>query len=797
MMDRMMTRFASPRVRIKIFTFLAFLSGACALAYEVLYVRVLTTLLGDMLYVHAALLSTFLIGIGIGAKLAHRYVRWLYLFELLTGSYALALPIALSWLSGQTLIAEITASPMLTIISVVGLLSIPSLLIGFSIPLFSAYIKENSAKVLAFQPVYIAYNVGALFGLLLVELVMIKIVGISSSLAIIGIINIFNGLLLWGMRVGSKVELKGSTFSFPQRTVLALILVSFGSAVFQMFFLKLSYLVYQPYRENFAIGLAVTILGVSLGAWWASRTKVRFETILLLVPLVIGLTYLNYLPLLQVYASTAPWKTGSEVLVLLHKFISGCSFALGPMILFGATLPALLRSERDVASESGHLLFIASLANATGYLTYVLVGHPYFSTDAILAVIGGLALLGALLVIGRDWSKVQLGLAASAVLCLGLNMANWQERNLYLAQWADKISKRDEVTIYKNGADSATLLKTPSYEWVSYNGHPSIYISSNGKVNFPEVVSGVIPGINARGFENALVLGLGTGITAGTVAQIFKHTDVVEINKAFFQMLPRIRYANMDIIDNATAKIYFTDGRAFLVGKKNQYDVIVNSIPAPTYFSASKIYTVEFYERVKIALKPDGIFNTWLAVPNMTEEGVKVILSALRRSFRYCDLRLLKDSYFMATCSDQPLIPRSFNEVPVSVKLKNHLQEILPEFRMEEYFEDILVSNNIFHSYEAKVDRENTDDDPVLEFMLVRNYQISKMGNRIFSTQQDLLNIEPARIEELNDPDRFARRAGVFYLHNQRFFKMNFLSWFNVSGPYKDAWDLWLKKRDK
>jgi hypothetical protein len=49
---------------------LAFLSGCCALAYEILYMRALTTVLGDMLYVHAALLSTFLVGIGIGAKLA-------------------------------------------------------------------------------------------------------------------------------------------------------------------------------------------------------------------------------------------------------------------------------------------------------------------------------------------------------------------------------------------------------------------------------------------------------------------------------------------------------------------------------------------------------------------------------------------------------------------------------------------------------------------------------------------------------------------------------------------------------
>ena len=57
---------------VRVLMTLALPSGCCGLAYEVLYIRALTTLLGDTLYVHAALLSTFLVGIGLGARLAHR-----------------------------------------------------------------------------------------------------------------------------------------------------------------------------------------------------------------------------------------------------------------------------------------------------------------------------------------------------------------------------------------------------------------------------------------------------------------------------------------------------------------------------------------------------------------------------------------------------------------------------------------------------------------------------------------------------------------------------------------------------
>ena len=65
-------------------------------------------------------------------------------------------------------------------------------------------------------------------------------------------------------------------------------------------------------------------------------------------------------------------------------------------------------------------------------------------------------------------------------------------------------------------------------------------------------------------------------------------------------------------------------------------------MPNPTYFAASKIYTVEFYQRVRRSLKPDGVFSMWLSATDMSEAGVRVVLSALRGSFEHCDLRFMR-----------------------------------------------------------------------------------------------------------------------------------------------------------
>jgi predicted membrane-bound spermidine synthase len=526
------------RSRIAVLIALAFLSGCCALAYEVLYMRALTTLLGDMLHVHAALLSAFLVGIGLGAKLAHRWLRWLWAFEVVTGLYALGVPAAAKWFSGQSMMVAVTGSHALTIVTTAGFLLVPSVLIGFSIPLFSAYIKSEAKDHLAFQGVYAAYNLGAFLSILAVELFLVRQLGVRLSLALVGGVNLMNGAVLLLMKAAPEHAPDVPQRTFEPRVVFALALASVVSAVFQLFFLKLTYLVFAPHRENFAIGLSVTLLGIFLGARLAARVRIRFETCLVLVPVLIGAVYAGWVPLVYLHQATAPLVRGSELLILAHKFAFGCVFALGPMILFGAMLPALMRSEQEVAGESGHLLFVSSLANAAGYLIYVLLGHPLLETHALLVLLASATLLASLLGCGLRWTRMHWGVAAVGVGLVALLAGQWQDRNFYLAQWISILRPDQEVMTFKSGSESATLLREPQRELISYNGHSSISVRKGPFITLEEVISGVIPALSAPRLDRALVLGCGTGITAGTVSRIFRHTDVVEINAAFYEMMP-------------------------------------------------------------------------------------------------------------------------------------------------------------------------------------------------------------------------------------------------------------------
>jgi tetratricopeptide (TPR) repeat protein len=469
------------------------------------------------------------------------------------------------------------------------------------------------------------------------------------------------------------------------------------------------------------------------------------------------------------------------------------------MTFLGALIPALMRTEKEVAGESGHLLWVSSLANAAGYLVYVAIGHPFVSSGTLLALIAGVLILAGLLSSGLRFSKIQWALAACSVVLIISLTSGWNDRNFYLAHWAGQLKNEDDVKTFKSWAESASLINTDRVftktsspipdsvralgekliwqdVWLTYNGHPSISIQTNGVVNFAEIAVGLIPAFSAPSLDRALVIGLGTGITAGTTAKLFTATDVVEINRAFCDMLPYLDYANFDIEHNPSAILHISDGRAFLVAKDGTYDAIISTVSAPTEFSASKIYTVDFYKRVSESLKPAGVFCTWISAADMSRDGMTTILSALRHNFRYCELRLLRGQYYMLTSSNQPIHPRRlFSELPHEHWLARQLQQGLFGLDLNEYFIGTVLSDNIFDHFTPQVPYENTDDHPVLEFMAARSEDLGKSGTDLFYDNPPLMNINPLQdLDIKKDPARFARKAELFWQFRSRFFEMLF-----------------------
>lgn len=784
--------------RDSLFGNLALISGFCALGYQVLYLRHLTTLLGDSLHVHAALLSTFLLGIAAGSRLAHLTHRWLAPVELGAGIYALLLPSLTLALNSQGVFSKVASTPQLTVLITAILVAPAALMIGVGLPLFSGYVKAARAGLgRAFEGIYARYNLGAFLGIILVEGVLVGTLGIRHSLYLLGVLNILVGVSLYlnGSTAIRRPAL--SRHQFGERILIAVVLASTASALYQMLIFRSLNLVLGPHRSNFAAGLAVILLGLCVGAAVASRSRITFHGALFWVPVVILTQFMLLISPLGLLSDGAIVLTdGLGLAGFLERFGYALIIGFVPMMLIGITLPALMRQERAVAREAGELLWYSGLANACGYLLFVTVLHPYLPGWGILSCISVLALVAAWLGWVSEHGVPRLvpavALSTMALFLAFMSARTWNDVDFHLAAIRSTIKAGDTTTIYRWGGESASLVSNRQRTFLSYNGHPSIDVEVGGVTNASELLSGVIPALTAPSLDRALVLGLGTGITAGAAARVFKQVEVAEINGAFLMLVPGIARSNLDIHSNPRANIHLIDGRALLSANSDGFDAIINSVPAPTYYSAGKIYTEEFYRQVKSSLRDGGVFSTWISSWDMTESGVLTVFSTLRRVFTHCELRVLRGSYVYATCSDHPLVSRDLDGMNPDPLLLVRLRESLAPFDPGEYLTDILLSGNVFAGEPPEMPM-NTDDRPILEFKVMPpRFQVSRGGDPITSSPE-YFGIDLGSPTEMS-PERFVRRAAVYQRVKPEFFRTYFLPVINSDQHLHHAWTEWANR---
>lgn len=723
---------------------LAALSGAGALACEVFYLRHLSIFLGDMFYAHAALLSVFLAAAAVGAREAHRFAPRLWLFELAAGLYAAALPlVSRAYVSSP--LSRLFADPGLqTLFAGVLLLCVPALCLGVSLPLYSDYLKEETREPEAFPAVYGLYNLGACAGVLAAEFLIFPALGIAGSLRLLGCVNLACGVML-RLRRAPAPSRTGPAPAVPAQDLAALAIAAFAGSVLYGFYLKVCYHLFLPHRENFAVCTAASLLCAAAGAAWARRVKPRFSDCVILAAFSVSVLYAAFPQFLAAYQGMFKGLEAPPAVVAL-KLAAALLLGL-PWAFIAAALPALLPREDEVARDAGGLLFVCGLANAAGYLAFVLLAHPRLPLFAVPALCGlALAAAAAVQAGPRAWRSPLLGICG----LLLLRVAGLKEDLVY---GMNMPCEKDAVmTHYKSFSDNATLIRNRRVSMVTYNGDPSIGIQQDGKVNVAELAAGVIPALLAPTTGRVLVLGMGTGITAGAAARTFSRADVVEINRGFFPLIDDIADANLSLSGNPAARLIHDDARRFLARGQARYDAVINTLPSPGYYSAGKLYTAEFLDLVTAGLVPGGVYSTWFSYGDMSNAGVRTFLATLSSRFAHCDMAVLMDSYYLLTCSDRPLAPRAFSRLDAPEPLAAALRKNVDYAGLDEYFAALFLTADVLAgSYAGTAPPYgpvlNTDDYPALEFHIRRQ--------RNTRTRTDSLVEEPGRFNvRLPDPAR-------------------------------------------
>ena len=132
------------------------------------------------------------------------------------------------------------------------------------------------------------------------------------------------------------------------------------------------------------------------------------------------------------------------------------------------------------------------------------------------------------------------------------------------------------------------------------------------------------------------VLLIGGGVN-GSVAEALKHPtiaslDYVELDPALIAMARQFFPAQTAVFDSdPRVHLHLVDGRRFLAGTVEKFDVIIVDVPDPQTAQLNRFYTVEFFRLARAHLLPQGLLAIEL---RSAEETISPDLAEFLRSIR-------------------------------------------------------------------------------------------------------------------------------------------------------------------
>ena len=138
---------------------------------------------------------------------------------------------------------------------------------------------------------------------------------------------------------------------------------------------------------------------------------------------------------------------------------------------------------------------------------------------------------------------------------------------------------------------------------------------------------GILPAILHPDPKTCLVVGLGTGETAGWLAKVdsVKQVDVVEIEPTIKEMARRCTAVNCNVLANPKVRVIYNDAREVLLTTNAKYDIIASEPSNPYRAGIANLFTREFYRSVDARLNQGGLFVQWL-------QGYEIDEITVRRS---------------------------------------------------------------------------------------------------------------------------------------------------------------------
>lgn len=339
------------------------------------------------------------------------------------------------------------------------------------------------------------------------------------------------------------------------------------------------------------------------------------------------------------------------------RWIQAARLLLPPALIFGMVYPALFRLDLFSTDHPGTLAARMGAANSVGCVLGALVTGflliPAMGSEGTLMIFGILSLLGSLvlaLTYGKGKSQWAIAGVAMVVTLLWGNLESWNRLSLtsgghvYFQQ--GHVTKQSRLLFFHEDTlgGITTVVDAPTGRNPDAPRHRTLLTNGKFQANDAGEVAAqtgfaMVPFVHARGFEDALVIGLGSGHSAEVIHRMgFTRMDIAEIAPGIIMgAKDYFSHINGHVLDRPNVNLILEDGRNHLLLTDHRYDLITMEISSVWFAGSTSLYSQEFYRLAQKRLKPGGVFQQWIQVHHIGVDELGSVLRTLREVFPHVE----------------------------------------------------------------------------------------------------------------------------------------------------------------
>jgi len=740
------------------------LTGATALAYQLVWSRVLAREFGATLVTTSAVVACYLIGLAGGGLLfggtADRMRRPLLLFATLeagVGVYAALSPQLLTVVTSRALIPT-AGSFRLFLVTALFLLP-PTLLMGGSFPAVLAAARADAARHRRPALLYGANTAGAVLGVLAAAFVLIPGVGLAASLRIAAAANLIAAAialtlaLRWPARdvgpASSAVVTRRGLEPRARLAIGAIALSGCAALLGEVAWTRGLALAIGSSVYAFALVLAAFLLGIGIGSFAYANRPPSEDALVSLTHYQLRAATAGALFAIILTASPRflTWaigaSSGDAAPMAGAAFLVAFVATAYATTALGASFPAAMAELMKTAAPgraSARAYAFNTLGAVIGAIAAAVLLIPSIGLAATLAVGVCLSLMGAVVASGFE-RRLMWRAAAGGLIALTVIPAwwRWNQEELVSGVYAYAYDYSGEASVtaspaialperppFRSPAGSLIYVRDGAHANVAVHrdeyGELALLIDGKADASTAlwrdmrtQLLLGHLPALLHTGQpRQGLVIGLGSGVT---LSALLRHptitaVDAVEIEPVVAHVASTFfAAANGAALEDVRTRLVIGDGRRWVGSGTSRYDIITSEPSNLWMAGVSHLFTAEFFAEAAAALRADGVLCQWMHLYQVSPTDVRVVLRGLLDSFPNADA-YADGPDLLIVASRSPL--RAAEHALASPAVIKDLDRVA--VNSPGHLRRLLLADRVTLARFAGDGIRHTDDRPILEF---------------------------------------------------------------------------------